>query len=91
MNKKQTIAMWVGIAIIVTMTVYPPFLHKNIKGHYIGNGSYGLIFDPPAYSPNAITPVLIDMYRLGVQYFAVAVVTAGLIYTLRDKKPPDEQ
>ncbi len=28
----------------------------------------------------------IDLYRLGVQYFIVAVVTAGLIITLRDRK-----
>ncbi|MBW8042356.1 MAG: hypothetical protein FVQ85_20495 [Planctomycetes bacterium] len=28
----------------------------------------------------------IDLYRLGVQYFMVAVVTAGLIITLRDRK-----
>lgn len=28
----------------------------------------------------------IDLYRLGVQFFVVAVVTAGLIITLRDRK-----
>ena len=28
----------------------------------------------------------IDLYRLGVQYFIVAVVTAGLVITFRDEK-----
>ena len=32
------------------------------------------------------TAKFIDLYRLGVQYFVVAVVTAGLIITLRDRK-----
>ena len=31
-------------------------------------------------------PRFIDLYRLGVQYFIVAVVTAGLIIILRDRK-----
>jgi len=32
------------------------------------------------------TAKFVDLYRLGVQYFIVAVVTAGLIITLRDRK-----
>ena len=28
----------------------------------------------------------IDLYRLGSQYFIVAVVTAGLVITFRDEK-----
>ena len=31
-------------------------------------------------------PRFIDLYRLGVQYFIVAVVTAGLVITFRDEK-----
>jgi len=31
-------------------------------------------------------PRFIDLYRLGVQYFVVAVVTSGLIVILGDKK-----
>jgi len=36
--------------------------------------------------PKNVRPRFIDLYRLGLQYFVVAVVTAGLIITLRDRK-----
>ncbi len=35
-------------------------------------------------------PKFVDLYRLGIQYFVVAVVAAGLIITLRDKKDPKQ-
>jgi len=47
-------------------------------------GPYSWIGDPPARAK------FVDLYRLGIQYFVVAVVTAGLIITLRDKKDPKQ-
>ena len=65
-------------------------------------GPYSWIGNPPArieIKPNRYrndlkgkmgqtqaTARFIDLYRLGLQYFVVAVVTAGLIITLRDRK-----
>ncbi len=97
MNRKQKICLWVGIVAIVVMGLFPPWVleyeKQNIVGSWEGRryeyryttepGSYSWIGTPPARAK------FVDLYRLGIQYFVVAVVTAGLIITLRDKKPKD--
>jgi len=42
--------------------------------------------NPYSEGPAQGSAKFIDLYRLGIQYFVVAVVTAGLIITLGDKK-----
>ena len=57
-------------------------------------GPYSWIGDPPQArkaNPYSKEPAqgyarFIDLYRLGIQYFIVAVVTAGLIIIFRDEK-----
>jgi len=61
-------------------------------------GPYSWINNPPVRTetkPNPYVHVIahpkaiarfIDLYRLGLQYFVVAVVTAGLITFLKDRK-----
>jgi len=88
MNTKQKISLWLGIVVIAAMTIYPPWVCYEIlwRGAVynqvvsIQPGPYSFILKPP---PKA---KFIDLYRLGVQYFVVAVVTAGLIVILGDKK-----
>ena len=84
MNKKQKIVLWIGIAVIVIMGIFPPWV---ISGYSTGRpiaGSYSLITSPPkmgeAYAKS------IDLYRLGVQWVIVGVITGGLIYTFKDQK-----
>ena len=74
---------------------YPPWViqsERNFVGGSIGNqivkryeykteaGPYSWIDEPPAKAK------FVDLYRLGVQFFVVAVVTAGLVITFRDEK-----
>jgi len=86
MNRKQKICLWVGIALIVVMGLFPPWVceyyRDGAKSFVIRPGPYSLIVSPPEYGK------FVDLYRLGIQYLVVAVVTAGLIITLRDKKAP---
>lgn len=64
-------------------------------------GPYSWIGDPPETSMGDyrggvrsrlyVRAKFVDLYRLGIQYFCVAVVTAGLIIILRNKKVLDGQ
>lgn len=49
-------------------------------------GKYGFIAHKQELVKPAATARFIDLYRLGLQYFVVAVVTAGLIVILKDRK-----
>ncbi len=83
MNRKQKACLLVGIVAIVAMGLFPPWvLERSIgRGKYTTEpGPYSWISNPPA------TARFIDLYRLGVQFFVVAVVTAGLIVILKEKK-----
>lgn len=88
MNDKQKKCLWASIALIVAMGLFPPWVVEsreqiNIRREYrytTESGPYSWIGDPPSRAK------FVDLYRLGIQYFVVAVVTAGLISTFRDKK-----
>lgn len=93
MNKKQKTCLLVGIAAAVVMGLFPPWVIQSRERNFLGggvgsqryeykteSGPYFWIGDPPAKAR------FIDLYRLGLQYFVVAVVTAGLIITFRDEK-----
>ena len=119
MNKKQKTCLLVGIAAVVAMGLFPPWVlerrEMNILGggryeykHTTVPGPYSWIGDPPqakayscfwigddfsekrvhpwSYDPPEERARFIDLYRLGVQYFVVAVVTAGLIIVLKNRK-----
>ena len=93
MNKKQKTCLLVGIAATVVMGLFPPWVIQSRERNFLGGahgnqryeykteaGPYSWINDPPA------TARFIDLYRLGLQYFVVAVVTIGLVITFRDEK-----
>jgi len=135
MNKKQKACLLVGMAVIVVMGLFPPWVLETEKRNYLGNkrfevkyttepGPYSWIGNPPRepaeyetervwdwdkaiwlsdvkeykkpiptkYKTEMVKPAVevrfIDLYRLGLQYFVVAVVTAGLIIILGDKNRP---
>jgi hypothetical protein len=83
MNKKQLIVMWVGIAIIILMGIFPPWIvtvqgTDNILGHAFILSRTGRKYD-------------INASFLFVQWIMVVAITGGLIITFKDKKPNDEQ
>jgi hypothetical protein len=112
MNKKQKTCLWVSIAAIVVMGLFPPWVLECEKRNFLGGfgenqrfefryttepGPYSWIFAPPqAKEAFKLAPYIdepaqgkarfVDLYRLGLQYFIVAAVTAGLIIILADKK-----
>ena len=91
MNKKQKLCLWLGIATIVAMAIYPPWVCQDLRLPWtegygkVRPGPYTFIVNPPSGSK------FIDLYRLGIQWITVAVITGGLIFTFKDKKPKDEQ
>jgi hypothetical protein len=82
MNKIQLLVMRVGIAVILLMGVFPPWM-RPYEGAYLASG-YAFILTPPRETHR------IDASHLCVQWAIVAFVTCGLIYTFKDKKPKDD-
>ena len=96
MNAKQKICLWVGIAVIVLMGIFPPTPrgYYNITyfsgirerpgpiGHKFHSG-YTFLFTAEASD--------IALNKLIIQWGIVGAVTFGLIYTFGDKKPKEEQ
>ena len=82
MNWKQKICLWVGIAVIVAMGIFPPVYH-----HTVFSWSNGPTVRPPKYEfLLTATGSAIEYSKLFVQWAIIAVITGGLIYTFKDKK-----
>lgn len=94
MNRKQIICLWVGIAIIVLMGIFPPWITKGTMsgGSVQALPKYSFLLLPP-YSDNKTGLSLhqIDINKLVIQWFMVALITGGLIVTFKNEKPKDEQ
>ena len=90
MNKKQKVVMWVGIIIIVLMTLFPVERTRHtVSGFRDGSSDYGY-----EYEVNFLflmEPYQIEFSKLLLQYTVVILITGGLIVTLKDKKPNDKQ
>jgi hypothetical protein len=89
MNQKQKICLWLGIIVFVLMGIFPPWtLPVNYHGAKLQrNCGYKCILTPPEISlEEASVATSIDFSRLCVQWAMVAVVTGGLLVTLKDKK-----
>ena len=88
MNKTQLLIMWVGIAIVVLMGIFPPWATiVQATHHYLG---HSFILLTPRLRPNA-TIIFIDLTRLLPQWIMVAVIVGGMIISFKDKKPKDNQ
>ena len=72
MNRKQMICLWIGIAVMVLMGLFPPYRW----------GDDSFLFDMEADA--------IEFAKLFIQWFIVALVTGGLIYTFKNKKPKND-
>lgn len=93
MNRKQKICLWIGIAIIVVMGIFPPWV-MPITSRY---GSRDTVKRRYYYGYHSIweqreNPVeSIDFHRLGLQWAITSVITGSLIYSFKDKKPKEHQ
>jgi len=101
MNRKQKILLWVGIVVIVLMGIFPP-----TRRGYCPAVTYwpGLIQPGVPRRPLWVKPAHygytflftaeasdIGFGKLIVQWAVVAVITAGLIYILKNRKPQNEK
>lgn len=89
MNWKQKMFLWFGIAAIVTMGLRPPYIWRMDMAGLVDerNGGYAWIVAPPVRDGAGILwHASLDLPRLCVQWIIVAVITAGLLATFRDKR-----
>ena len=82
MNKKQIIAMWAGITIIVLMGLFPPHM-IGYHGMNLFLG-YDFIMHPRTWLADD-RHVMVDFTRLLTQWIIVLALMAGIIITFKDK------
>jgi len=87
MNKRQVVALWVGIGLMVLMGVVPPWV-EIVRGPIQGGGNYMefpcgyyLLVAPP--KPQNCISYKVDTTRLVIQFVLVALVMGGAILTLK--------
>ena len=87
MNNKQKIVFWIGIAAIVLMGIFPPWIaYQPSHGWGYDRGYKFLLRRPPKLSTESSLMPMIDLPRLAIQWILVAVITGGLLVTLKDEK-----
>ena len=83
MNLKQKICLWIGIAVIVAMGIFPPWIvAPTILSPQ--HGGYHFILSPPEVGYNHCYSLNTSL--LLIQWAMVATITGGLLVTLKDKK-----
>ncbi len=96
MNKKQLACLWIGIIVIVLMGLFPPWIipssSEGIK--YRIDRGYKILFSPVEIqipkTEVAFSAATLDMHRLCIQWFMVAVITGGLVCTFKNR-PKDKE
>jgi len=78
MNKKQKIALWLGIIIIVAMGTFPPWV-ISIQGAIQQRGYDFILIPPEEYCH-------INTSRLYVQWIMVVLITGGLLITIKSPR-----
>ena len=79
MTRKQSIILWFGITIILLMTMFPPIL-KTIPAEGDGS-SYRQVIEYEYYFTKSFKKILLQ--RLFMEWFVVALITGGLLYTYK--------
>ena len=86
MNRAQTIAVWVGIVLVVLMGVFPPWnrVSEAPAYHLERSAGYAPVFLPPL-SLLRYSHIRLNVRRLLVQWGAVVIATIALVRALRDE------
>ena len=94
LNSKQQRVMWLGIIMLVAISIYPPWQYSKVNlyspqvtettpvGHY-------LIFEVPEFSPgrsSVITDTGIDIQRYLIYLIIIIVITAGLLLVFKGRE-----
>jgi len=106
MNKKQLITMWIGLAIVILVTLFPPTLITSLKkgDEVFKELSIKTLKSKGYYDFNEVVrPVFIFSTNTNVTenktlygkmflcHFIVSAIIGWLIITFKDNKPKDEQ
>ena len=99
MNRRQKICLWIGIAAIMVMGIFPPWtLNGEAASIYPVRGEvrtsvedfdcpvYSFLLTPPELLRNSGFLFRIDFTRLCVQWIMIAAITGALIATFKGKK-----
>ena len=78
MNQRQTVAMWVGVAVVAAILLFPPWVRPRSGGVLVGEG-----FAPLWNRPIAVARV--DVATLLAEWAVVVMITGAAIVTLKDK------
>lgn len=88
MNPKQKKAIFVGIALIVLMGLFPPWqeiiLYPNTP-LLTRPAGYHFILNPPESGRSFYTGYGLDFLRITVQFIVIGAATAGVVLFLKDK------
>ena len=78
LSRKKAYLLWIGVALVLAMAIFPPWEHRPVLRYAMtAPAGYSWIFLPPK-----LDNVRVDITRLGIQWFAVAVVVGAAIVTL---------
>ena len=80
MARKQSIILWLGITIILLMTMFPPIL-KTVPLEGSAGSSYRQVIEYEYYFTKSVKKIL--LLRLFMEWFVVAIITVGLLYTYK--------
>ena len=87
MNGKQKICLWIGIAVIVLMSLFPPWLYTQARITEVQtNAGYHFLLTPPQPQGEVGYGIHLDMSRLFVQWIVIIAIAAGLIVSFQEKE-----
>jgi hypothetical protein len=77
LSRKQVYLLWIGVVLVLAMAVFPPWEFRPVLRYAMtAPAGYSLIFLPPK-----LDNVRVDVTRIGIQWFAVAVIIGAAIVT----------
>ena len=102
MNLKQKVALWVGVAVLVLMLLFPPWEMRGVTGTPNAMlsvtiplpsdvGVYHPLWSPPdAVKPTGVHAGFVSLHVnivvLSIQSIIVALITAAAICSLTDRR-----
>jgi len=104
LNLKQKVVIWIGLALVAQIGIYPPWIQEySYNGEiYLGPTAtiHYWIFSPPGpptwvwtkqdetLKAPQLWNVRLDVARLMAEWRAIILVFGGLAWTLRDPRKP---
>lgn len=87
LNKLQKIILWIGILLLVAMTLFPPWRAvSNPPGYDVTQSiGYGIFMRPPRSPLGYESYVVINYGRLFLQWAGLAVITGFIMWLARKK------